>query len=195
MDDTTAGEVALWRDAKNGDAGAFAAVFDLHRDRVHAHALRWLGGRDEAEDVSAAAFLELWRRRDVVRIVSGSVLPWLLVTTANLARNHERARRRYRAFLSRLPRHEAAEPGADEALSAVTLDLDPRLVAALRGLPRTDAALLALLAFEDLALPDAAAALGLTVPAAKSRLHRARVRLRDAVPAHQLALDPTGAPR
>ena len=58
-------------------------------------AVRLLESWPDAEDVSASAFLELFRRRDDVRIVNGSVLPWLLVTTANLARNATRARRRW----------------------------------------------------------------------------------------------------
>ena len=57
----------------------------------------------DAEDVAASAFLELFRRRDDVRVVNGSVLPWLLVTASNLARNSARARRRYQEFLARLP--------------------------------------------------------------------------------------------
>ena len=77
-------ELRLWSRARNGDALAFAAIFDLHRDRVFRQAVRLLDSPPDAEDVCASAFLELFRRRDDVRIVNGSVLPWLLVTTANL---------------------------------------------------------------------------------------------------------------
>ncbi len=132
------GEPQLWPLARDGDAQSFAAVFDLHRDRVFRHALRLLGSWLDAEDVAASAFLELFRRRDSVRVVGGSVLPWLLVTTANLSRNAARARRRHRDFLARLPR--GGEPAsADEPR---TLDLDPDLARALRSLPEQDMALL-----------------------------------------------------
>ncbi|WP_396133584.1 RNA polymerase sigma factor [Arthrobacter sp. 1088] len=50
-----------------------------------------VGGRHDAEDATAAAFLELWRRREGVRLVDGSILPWLLVTTTNTARNLQRS--------------------------------------------------------------------------------------------------------
>ncbi|WP_449374720.1 RNA polymerase sigma factor [Arthrobacter psychrolactophilus] len=64
--------------------------------------------RHEAEDVVATVFLELWRRRVKVRLVDGSILPWLLVTTTNVARNTRRAAFRYRKLLNSLPRAEDA---------------------------------------------------------------------------------------
>ncbi|TQJ09235.1 RNA polymerase sigma-70 factor (ECF subfamily) [Lapillicoccus jejuensis] len=184
----------MWGRARSGDGQAFAVVFDLHRDRVYVHALRMLGAPGDAEDVAASAFLELWRRRDAVRVVNGSVLPWLLVTTGNVARNTARARRRYRDFLARLPHSgdlagEAARPGvsgsaaeardaAEQALAGRELGVDPRLRDALRALPELDMTLLLLVGFEDLTVADAAAATGISPAAAKTRLHRARLRIR-----------------
>lgn len=173
-----AGEATLWTRSLDGDAEAFGAVFDLHRDRVFRQAARLLDHRDEAEDIAASAFLELWRRRREVRLVGGSVLPWLLVTASNLARNSVRARRRYRAFLSRLPREEPAPDAASVAVDGTALGIDPTLRAALRSLPERDLHLLSLVVFEDLCLADAAAVLNITPSAAKTRLHRVRERLR-----------------
>jgi len=172
------GEVALWTRSLSGDAEAFAEIFDRHRDRVFRQAARLVEGREEAEDIAAAAFLELWRRRQDVRLVSGSVLPWLLVTTSNLARNAVRATRRYRAFLARLPRQEPAPDAATIAMDGPALGIQPELRAALRSLPEQDLHLLSLVAFEDLALADAAAVLNITPSAAKTRLHRVRARMR-----------------
>lgn len=183
-------ESALWSMARGGDAQAFAVIFDLHRDRVFRHALQLLESWPDAEDVAASAFLELFRRRDSVRVVGGSVLPWLLVTTANLSRNAARARRRHRDFLARLPRGEAAS--ADERQA---LDLDIELALALRGLPERDMALLALVALEDFSIADAAAATGLTAAGAKTRLHRARLRVRQSLPGFQATYDRAGGPR
>lgn len=76
-----ADEADHWSAAIAGDAQAFAALFDLHRDRVFRYARRLLGDIHDAEDATAGAVLELWRRRTSVRVVEGSVLPWLLVTT------------------------------------------------------------------------------------------------------------------
>ena len=97
-------EPTAWAAVLESDGNAFAAVFDLHRDRVYHHALRMTTSVHDAEDVAAAAFFELWRRRRSVHLVNDSVLPWLLVTTTNLARNLTRGLRRYRALLATLPR-------------------------------------------------------------------------------------------
>lgn len=184
-------ETEPWSLAREGDAQAFAAVFDLHRDRVFRHALRLLGSWSDAEDIAASAFLELFRRRNDVRLVNGSVLPWLLVTTSNLARNATRARRRHRDFLARLPR--PSEQASSEW--PMSVDLDPDLLLALRDLPSEDMALLVLVALEDFTIPDAAAAMGLSASAAKTRLHRARLRIRRSLPDFHVACDQPGGPR
>ena len=67
-----------------GTGTRFRELFDLHRDRVFRHAWGLAGNRQDAEDVIASAFLSLWRLRQRVRLVDGSVLPWLLATTTNI---------------------------------------------------------------------------------------------------------------
>jgi RNA polymerase sigma-70 factor (ECF subfamily) len=169
---------ALWRPSRAGDGEAFGLLFDRHRDRVFRHACRLVQTRHDAEDVTAATFLELWRRRGDVRLVRGSVLPWLLVTTSHVGRNARRATRRYQQFLARLPREDAAPDAADVALGARALGVDDELREALRGLSEPDLHLVSLVVLEDYSLADAAALLGLTAASAKSRLHRARHRMR-----------------
>ena len=68
----------LWARACAGDGGAFGVLFDRHHGRVRRHAARLVEDATDVDDVAAAAFLELWRRRRQVRIVDDSVLPWLL---------------------------------------------------------------------------------------------------------------------
>jgi len=94
MMSTITDEAVLWSRARSGDGRAFAAVFDAHRDRTFRHVLRLVASAHDAEDVVAGTFFELWRRRDTVPVVDGSVLPWLLVTAGNLARNAGRGLRR-----------------------------------------------------------------------------------------------------
>ncbi|MCU1678048.1 MAG: hypothetical protein JWM93_2806 [Frankiales bacterium] len=171
-------EAELWACCLSGEAAAFAAIFDRHRDRVFRQATRLVEGRDEAEDIAASAFLELWRRRQAVRLVGGSVLPWLLVTTSNVARNAVRARRRHRAFLARLPREEQAPDAATVAVDGTHLGIQHELRHALRSLPQQDLHLISLVALEDLSVADAAAVLNISPSAAKTRLHRVRERMR-----------------
>lgn len=65
------GEEGLWHRSVQGQGDAFGVLYDLHRDRVFRHAYRLCGNHHDAEDVMAASFLELWRRRKQVRIGTG----------------------------------------------------------------------------------------------------------------------------
>lgn len=189
-------EQAEWTSALGGNGAAFGMLFDRHQQRIYRHACRLLDNAHDAEDVTASAFLELWRRRTTVRIVDGSVLPWLLVTTTNLARNVRRGTQRHRDFLDRLTR-ERTKPGAIEPSEPDPwTDVDDALASSLRSLPAQDLRLLTLVVWEGYSIADSAAVLGLTPAAAKSRLHRARTRLRAAAPDYLLPNDlQTGAPR
>jgi RNA polymerase sigma-70 factor (ECF subfamily) len=132
----------------------------------------------DAEDVVAAAFFELWRLRKFVRVVDGSVLPWLLVTTTNLSRNLTRGIRRYRALIASLPRAKAMRSSEDVALETIEeIQLAANVRDAIDALPARDAALIALTAFEHFSPAQAAVALGITEGAARTRLHRARTRM------------------
>jgi RNA polymerase sigma factor (sigma-70 family) len=175
-------EPAAWAAALDNDGDAFAAIFDLHRDRVFRHALRMTSNVHDAEDVTAATFLELWRRRSSVRVVDGSVLPWLLVTTTNLARNLARGLRRYRTLIAALPRAEDARSAEDDALEQIEeMRTAARVREALSTLTPSDAALITLTMFEHYSPAQAAAALGISDGAARTRLHRARTRMATAL--------------
>lgn len=137
------------------------------------------------------AFLELWRLRKRVRVVDGSVLPWLLATTTNVALNHRRGVRRYQRFLAKLPHADVGVDAADQSLQRVDIDVDPQLLDEIKGLSATDQRLLALVAFEGFRLREAAAALGLSVDAARSRWQRIRRRLAHGATA-PLAVDLAG---
>jgi RNA polymerase sigma-70 factor (ECF subfamily) len=171
-------EATAWTAVLANDGDAFVAIFDKHRDRVYRHALRMTANVHLAEDVTAGAFLELWRRRKAVRVVDGSVLPWLLVTTTNLARNLTRRLRRYRTLIAALPRAEVARSAEDVALEQMEeFEIAAKVRDALSGLSPSDAALITLTMFEHYSPAQAAAALDITDGAARTRLHRARTRM------------------
>lgn len=173
------GDGDLWSRSLTGDGDAFGVLFDRHRDRVYRHAYRLAQNRPDAEDTSAAAFLELWRQRRKVNLVQGSVLPWLLVTTTNCALNLQRATRRYDALLKKLPRTPDVADPADIYLQGSGLDaVDERLADALRALKPVDLQLITLVALEGYDISAAAAVLELSAGTAKTRLHRARHKLR-----------------
>lgn len=171
-------EAAAWSAARGGDGPAFASLFDRHRDRVFGHALRLVRERHDAEDVTAVVFLEAWRKRESVRLVEGSIIGWLLVTTNYAVRNHTRGLRRYRAALAKLP---APSPQADHA-PAVDDSLDGagrarQVREAFAQLSARDQDVITLCVLEELTTAQAADALGVPEGTVKSRLSRARARL------------------
>lgn len=172
------GDGELWDLAVDGDGEAFGLLFDRHRDRVFRHACRLVEARQDAEDVVATSFLELWRRRSDARLINDSILPWLLATATNVSRNLTRATRRYRDFLARLPRAAEASDPASLLAETSLLGVDDRLRTAVQQLTERDLTLFALVTLEGYSVAEAAAAVGLRVPAAKSRLQRARARIR-----------------
>lgn len=172
-------ELLLWQAVQEGEGVAFGQVYDLHRNRVYRHAVRLVDTYVDAEDVTAVAFLELWRNRGRVRLVNGSVLPWLLVTTTNASRNLHRSVRRHRALLDRLPRgRDGADPAQIYIDHSIADGLEPDLVAQLRQLSGIDQQIVVLVALEGYSQAEAAAALDLSLSALKARLHRVRAKLR-----------------
>ncbi len=167
MEDDDAG---LWVRVRRGDELALAVLFDRYEGRLFRHASRLLTHREDAKDAVTVAFFELWRKRASVRLVEGSPLPWLVNTVAYCARNLERSGRRYRALLDRAPVAEPeAVPGHD----------DSEVLAALRRLPEREQSVIVLSVLEGYSEREVAEALGVPTGTVKSRLSRAKARLRE----------------
>jgi RNA polymerase sigma factor (sigma-70 family) len=177
MDDSESSEATLWQRGLGGDEEAFGEIFDLHKDRVFRHAFRLLLDRHDAEDATGTAFLELWRKRRTVRLVEGSLLPWLLVTAGHASSNIRRSTARYRRLLDRVPRGEHP-PAVEEVALARLAPLGDELQQAFQQLGPIDRSLAALVIVEGYPIKDAADLLGLTPAAAKARLSRIKARLR-----------------
>ena len=158
---------------------AFAALFDRHYDFVH----RYLGRRvalDIADDLASETFTTAFRVRARYDLAHDDARPWLLGIATNLVRHHRRAEvRRLRAY-ERLE-VERAE-GIDEALVAARVDAAaerPRIARALARIPDGDRDALLLLAWADLTYAEIAIALDIPIGTVRSRVHRARRRLRE----------------
>lgn len=170
-------ELAAWKRARDGDPRAFADVWDMHHRRVLRYLTRMGVLDSDAEDLTAAVFLELWRKRASVRMVDGSVLPWLLVTAQNVLRNAGRARRRYRRFLGALPPPQHVRDHAEDIADGDSAHF-AKLRAEIAALRPADAALLAMTAVEGFSVREAAEAVGISEAAARTRLSRLRRDLR-----------------
>jgi RNA polymerase sigma factor (sigma-70 family) len=163
-----------------GDPDAFGELFDGNARVVHGLAFRLTGSGHEAEEVVSLTFLEAWRLRGRVEPDGESLRPWLLGITVNVVRNFTRASRRHQAAMARLPDPGTTPDFADEVASR--LDDSARLAAvrAAFGRLRPDEQdVVALCAWSGLDYAAAAAALGIPVGTVRSRLSRARRRLRE----------------
>lgn len=159
-----------WDLVNSGNGEAFGRVFDRHRDRIFRHSVRLVPDRADVDDIVAITFFEAWRRRDAVRLVDGSLLPWLLVTATNTANNLRRGQRRHSALLAKLPAVDSTPDHADAYG-------DDRAMVAMRGLSLADRQVLMLCVVDGYSEADAAKALGIPNGTVKSRLSRARSRL------------------
>lgn len=173
-------DLELWERSVQGDAGAFGALFQRHSAKVYNYAFRRTGDWSVAEEAVAIVFLEAWRRRGDVTFARDSALPWLLGVATNVLRNQWRSKRRHRNALQRL---QSAMPSAtpDEDIAARVDDQRrvERVLASVRQLSRRHRDVLALCVWEELTYEQVATALGVPVGTVRSRLARARQRLRD----------------
>ncbi|WP_327035556.1 RNA polymerase sigma factor [Micromonospora ureilytica] len=185
-------ESSLRARVRAGDPGAFAELFDEYARSVYNHAFRLTADWATAEDVMAATYLQAWRSRERVTEEGGSLRPWLLGIATNEARNHIRSNRRYRRVAAALLSSDFTVPDhADEV--AGRLDDSRRIAAAIDALARLRRAereVLTLCLWEGLDYESAAEALGVPVGTVRSRLSRARARLRTLVDAPPRAARP-----
>ncbi|MFR9722644.1 RNA polymerase sigma factor [Streptomyces sp. MS19] len=164
---------------RDGDPEAFRELFDAHARLIHGYAARWTGDRALAEDVVSLTFLEAWRLRDRVRDEGVGLRPWLMGIAVNVLRNTTRARRRYEAALSRLPTGGSEPDFSDEVVGRMA-DAE-RVAAARRALERLrpgDREVFMLCVWSELSHAEAAVALGIREGTVRTRLFRARSRLR-----------------
>ncbi|MFD5468101.1 RNA polymerase sigma factor [Kitasatospora sp. NPDC127059] len=162
-----------------GDQSALAELFDAHAQGIYGYALRTLGDWAAAEDAVSLTFLEAWRLRGKLREEAEDLRPWLFGIATNILRNTARAARRHRAAMTRLPEREPVPDFADELVDR--LDHDSRLAAvqrALAGLRRGEREVFRLCVWGGLDYASAAEALGVPIGTVRSRLSRARTRLR-----------------
>jgi RNA polymerase sigma-70 factor (ECF subfamily) len=164
-----------------GDPDAFAELYDQCARSVYNHAFRLTADWSVAEDVMSATFMEAWRRRDSIEAEGGSLRPWLLGIATNVSRSHGRGNRRYRAAASAAAQAGVVEVADHAEETAGRVDDRRRIAAtltALASLRRPEREVLVLCLWEGLEYVDAARALGIPVGTVRSRLSRARSRLR-----------------
>ncbi|MEU7584166.1 RNA polymerase sigma factor [Streptomyces sp. NPDC041068] len=164
---------------RDGDPEAFRELFRDHSPLVYRHALRVSGDWATAEDVVSLTFLEAWRLRGKLRDEGDSPRPWLMGIAVNVLRNTSRAARRYRNAVDRVPAADTVPDFADELVGRMA-DADQLAAAqaALKRLRRGEREVFTLCVWSGLGYAETAQALGVAVGTVRSRLSRARTRLR-----------------
>jgi RNA polymerase sigma-70 factor (ECF subfamily) len=160
----------LVQQATGGDSDAFEELIRRMQRRVYGFAYQHLRDSDEAHDLAQEIFVKLYRNLDRFD-VDRPFEPWFWKLAANTSINYRRKR-------VPLPA-EASEELADEA-SALPRH-DPALVQALSQLDPSYRLPVLLHYYADLSLEQVAHSLNSSVPAIKSRLHRARAQLRNSL--------------
>jgi len=188
------GDAALVEALRRDDPEAPELLVGTYGDRVYRLARRITGGNEDAEEVAQDA---LWTAARKIQTFKGESAfgSWLYRITANAAYQKLRARRskaREIALDDVLPvldedgRH--FEPMADWSSrvdeQALQGELRRVLTEAIDGLPPDYRTALVMHDVEGLSNPDIAEALGLSLPAVKSRVHRSRLYVRQRLAAY-----------
>jgi RNA polymerase sigma-70 factor (ECF subfamily) len=156
----------------------FAALFDRHAPAIHQYVARRLG-RDAADDVTAETFLTAFRIRDRFDPARAGVRPWLYGIAAKQIGRHRREEVKALKLLARTGHDPVAESWTDSADDRLTAEAASRpLAKALAKLSAGDRHVLLLFAWADFSYQEIAEALAIPVGTVRSRLNRARRKLR-----------------
>ena len=169
----------LWAEAQRGSPDAVGALFDRHANAIYTYCFRRTGDWALAEDLTSAVFFELLRSRRGHRLSAEAVRPWLFGIALNVIRNQARATRRYRAALERIPPLEAERDFADELVERLADELAMRdILRTIRKLPEPEQDAFTLCAWEGFSSAEAAEILNVPETTVRTRVFRARQRLR-----------------
>jgi RNA polymerase sigma factor (sigma-70 family) len=158
----------------------FTIIFERYYRSVYGYLSRRVGSA-VADDLAAETFTRAFERRGSYDTTAERALPWLLGIAINLLAHHRRSEaRQLRALAAtRAPASEAFGDAATEKIDAGATRA--RLAAALEQLDEYDREALLLYAWAELKYEEVADALGIPVGTVRSRLHRSRRKLRQAL--------------
>jgi len=160
---------------------AFGLIYERHVDPVLRYMRRRLGDA-AAEDATVEVFARAFSERARYTPRHPTAIPWLYWLAGLVIADQARAERRRLRLLTRLTQH-ATETATDDVLLA---DVAPALVKALRKLSPELRETLLLVVWGELSYEEAAAALDVPIGTVRSRVARARARLRAELPASTL---------
>jgi RNA polymerase sigma-70 factor (ECF subfamily) len=162
-----------------GEAAAFERIVDRYKDPLVGYLARMTNCRDRAEEYAQETFLRLYLNAHRYR-ERGHLSAYLYRIATNLLRSDERRRRRFRMLAPLLPTGDRSpEPSAQG--NALHREATEVVSAAIHELPTVFRAPLVLREIDGWSYSDIARALGCRVGTVKSRINRAKARLREAL--------------
>lgn len=167
---------ALVRDARDGDRGAFEALYRRTSDRVYALCLRMSGDVDRAEELVQDVFVRVWEKLPTFRGDS-RFTTWLHRLTVNLVLQERRGRGRRRAREIESDDLDRYGQEARRAMPGTRVDLE-RAIAAL---PEKARQVLVLRDIEGYKYAEIASMTGVSLGTVKAQIHRARNLVKEAL--------------
>jgi RNA polymerase sigma-70 factor (ECF subfamily) len=163
--------------ASRGDEAAFLLLYERHRDAVFRFAYRLLGSAGLAEDITQDCFLSLLRQPTRFDSTRASLRTYLLAAARNLSSKHFR-HAGSEVLVDELTEEPRVPEGAEPLRQLLDEELSSEVQRAVESLPPLQREALVLFEFEELSLAEIAEIVGADTGAVKSRLHRARQRLK-----------------
>ena len=157
--------------AQSGRLDAFEELVRRHRVATYRIALRMLGDESDAEDATQDAFVQAWRKLGGFR-ADAAFSTWMYRIVTNRCLNMLRARRRTEP----LPDDREAPASRPDRIAEARWQVEDLKLAILRLTPEQRAPLV-LRELQGCTYEEVAESLDISIPAVKSRLHRARLEL------------------
>lgn len=170
---------------RRGERSALAEVYDRHHESVRRFSRRLVGDTPSAEDLVHDTFLAL--PKAIRRFEGRSSLPTFIKAVAlNLCKQHIRAAQRYRRAQERYAMQPAPPNGrADERHERS--EAASVLLRALDELPLDQRIAFVLCVVEERTSAEAAAMIGVGEGTVRTRVHRAKTRLKERLQANEVA--------
>jgi RNA polymerase sigma-70 factor (ECF subfamily) len=180
---TAADQDVLWmRQAAQGDVDAFQSLIEVHQSRVIGTVAKMLGDDVDSEDIAQQVFIRVWKSAARYQ-PTAKFTTWLFKITRNLVFNELRRRKRHPVTPLQQEEDEHFFQPADcvnmsPDASLLDSELNDAVQIAIDALPETQRMAIILRRYEEMPYEEIGEVLGLSVPAVKSVLFRARAELR-----------------